>query len=77
MKQTIKRLLAPPKHPAVNSPAAPPPPAPVPPRRPPPPPPPGTPSASDNVSHVNCQLISSLLLHYSSILAFFGFVLAL
>ncbi|KAL0049978.1 hypothetical protein WJX82_001917 [Trebouxia sp. C0006] len=39
MKMTIKRLLAPVKHPA--SPSAPPPPAPAPPKRPPPPPPPG------------------------------------
>ena len=42
MKDTIKRLLAPPKGSAANSPTAPPPAAPAPPKRPPPPPPPST-----------------------------------
>ena len=58
MKMTIKRLLAPVKHPA--SPSAPPPPAPAPPKRPPPPPPPGLPTAAALGSIVEMQQVNAV-----------------
>lgn len=64
MKMTIKRLLAPVKHPA--SPSAPPPPAPAPPKRPPPPPPPGLPTAAALGSSVKMQQADAVSLFLCS-----------
>ena len=64
MKLTIKRLLAPVKHPA--SPSAPPPPAPAPPKRPPPPPPPGLTTAAALCSIVDMQQANAVSLSHCS-----------